>query len=226
MYGDDGSTDSYLVFYGTGFKISGSTVSGTVQLVGEIDSTLTNSWSLSGVSVKAASIIAAAKTTSTADDLALITSAMKGNDTLTLSSGDDLAYGFAGNDTIYGNDGMDAIYGGLGNDTLVGGDDTDYFFFDSALGTKNIDTISDFDNDYFVLDNDVFKKFSGYDDFDTISSQNFIVGTKALDSNDYLVYNSSNQTLYYDADGSGKGKMVAFCKTSYTPAYDDFLIIG
>jgi len=57
-------------------------------------------------------------------------------------------------------------------------------------------------------------------------SPNFIVGTKSLDSNDYLVYNPSNQTLYYDADGSGRGKMVAFCTTSSSPTYDDFLIIG
>ena len=113
----------------------------------------------------------------------------------------------------------------MGNDTLVGGDDVDFFYFDTKLGSKNIDTVSDFYYDYFVLDNDIFKKFSGYDSFDDISSENYIVGTKALDSNDYLVYNSSNQTLYYDADGSGKGKMVAFCQTSYTPAYDDFLII-
>ncbi len=224
--GYDSPTDSYLIFGGSSFKYSNSNMTGTVTLIAETDSSFTYGWFLSGVSLKAASILAAAKTTSTTDDFALIKSALKGNDTLTLSSGDDVAYGFAGNDTIKGKDGVDKIYGGLGNDTLAGGDDTDFFFFDSVLGTNNIDTISDFYYDYFMLDNDVFKKFSGYDSFDKISSKNFIVGTKALDSNDYLVYNSSNRTLYYDADGSGNGKMVAFCKTSYTPAYDDFLIIG
>jgi hypothetical protein len=30
-----------------------------------------------------------------------------------------------------------------------------------------------------------------------------------MDSNDYLIFNSKNSTLYYDADGSGKGASVA-----------------
>ena len=64
--GYDGSTDSYLAFCGSSFKYSNSNMTGTVNLIAAVDSSLTYGWFLSGVSLKAASILAAAKTTSPA----------------------------------------------------------------------------------------------------------------------------------------------------------------
>ena len=57
-----------------------------------------------------------------------------------------------------------------------------------------------------VLDTAVFTKLAA-----GISAGNLVVNTtgKAMDSNDYLIFNSKNSTLYYDADGSGKGASVA-----------------
>ena len=35
------------------------------------------------------------------------------------------------------------------------------------------------------------------------TEDNLVYGDKAEKSNDYLIFNSENNTLYYDADGSG-----------------------
>ena len=48
-----------------------------------------------------------------------------------------------------------------------------------------------------------------------------------MDSDDYLVFNSTNRTLSYDADGSGSGAAVAFAVLTgvNTLRYDDILVI-
>ena len=224
--GYDGVYDLYFAYGGSNFAVSNNNVTGTVKIIAEVESTYSQGWFLSGISVSASLIFAAAITSSTADDFLLLARAMKGNDTLYLSNSSDLAYGFLGNDIIYGYGGTDYIIGGAGSDTLIGGNGHDYYYFDANLGASNVDKITASSQDFFVLDNDIFTKFSMYDSFDNISSSNYVVGRKALDSNDYLIYNPLNDTIYYDADGSGKGIMIAFCKTSDTPRYDDFLIIG
>ena len=38
----------------------------------------------------------------------------------------------------------------------------------------------------------------------------FVVGSKAKDKNDYIVYDKAKGVLSYDADGSGKVKQVEF----------------
>ena len=37
----------------------------------------------------------------------------------------------------------------------------------------------------------------------SFTEDNFVSSNKAEESNDYLIFNSENNTLYYDADGSG-----------------------
>ncbi len=39
-------------------------------------------------------------------------------------------------------------------------------------------------------------------DFD-VRTEYFIVGTEAMDADDYLIYNSGTGVLYYDSDASG-----------------------
>lgn len=126
------------------------------------------------------------------------------------------AVGNALNNTIIGNgavnninggDGDDLINGGLGNDILAGGAGSDSFVFNTGLSAKNVDRISDYQDglDKLYLEDAIFTKIKG----DANLSDNIVTGAKALDSNDYLIYNSGNGTLYYDADGSGAGKQVA-----------------
>ncbi|WP_066358722.1 calcium-binding protein [Aliarcobacter cryaerophilus] len=103
------------------------------------------------------------------------------------------------NNIIIAGDGHDDLEGGAGNDTLTGGAGGDHFIFNTKLGSTNIDTITDFSSgeDKLVINKKIAKKLSKF------TEDNFVYGDKALDSNDYLIFNSENNTLYYDADGSG-----------------------
>ena len=53
---------------------------------------------------------------------------------------------------------------------------------------------------------------------------------KANDVNDYLIYDTTSDLLYYDADGSGSGAAVAFVKVELTgtaaPVFGDFLVVS
>ena len=118
------------------------------------------------------------------------------NNILTGNATSNKLIGGAGNDTLNGFGGNDTLTGGLGNDS---------FNFTSALSTTNIDTISDFLSgaDKIVLNSAIFTKLLN----DTNLSDNIVVqsfGNKAIDANDYLIFNSSTKALYYDADGSGR----------------------
>ena len=74
---------------------------------------------LSGTSVDATQIYAAALTPSTVDDYQLWANMLSGNDTITGGSGSDTLIGYAGNDGINGGFGNDAIDGGAGSDTAA-----------------------------------------------------------------------------------------------------------
>lgn len=140
-----------------------------------------------------------------------------GNDAIYGSDGRDYIDGGNGNDKIYGNAGDDSILGGLGKDILTGGSGVDDFYFDTKLGSSNVDTITDFfsgedalsDWDGLNLDVSIFTKLPESIEFGDLTD-NLVIGTKALDSNDYLIFNPKTYTLSYDADGSGSGKAVAF----------------
>ena len=146
------------------------------------------------------------------------------NDYLYGEAGNDSLYGESGNDYLSGSTGNDYLNGGTGNDTLFGGDHGDSFIFDTALGSTNEDTISDFywfDGDKIHLDNDVFTSL-GYTG--ALSNVNFKFGV-ATDSNDYILYNSTTNSLYYDADGNGGGAAVKFATVNFTGDDDDLNFI-
>jgi len=52
----------------------------------------------------------------------------------------------------------------------------------------------------------------------------------AKDKDDYLIYDTTSDLLYYDADGSGSGAPVVFVKVELTgttaPAFGDFLVVS
>jgi Ca2+-binding RTX toxin-like protein len=154
-----------------------------------------------------------------------------GNDWVVGTTGRDTLIGGAGNDRLSGDGGNDTLNGGTGNDTLYGGSGADEFVFNTTLNaTTNLDTIKDFASgtDKIVLDDDVFKKFAGKT---SISSSNLKIGAQAADSNDYLIYNTSNDTLYYDADGSASNYgLVAVAKIELVgtaaPTATDFQVIA
>ena len=156
--------------------------------------------------------------------------------TITGSTKDDNIVAGAGADSISGGNGNDILSGGAGNDVLTGGDGADRFVFDTSLGSSNVDTIKDFatGTDKIVLSAKVFTKFTGSGAGTAITAGNLVVGAgstaKAADSNDYLIYDTGTDMLYYDADGSGAGAPVAFVKVELAgtaaPAFGDFLVVS
>ena len=136
-----------------------------------------------------------------------------GNDKLVGGNGSDTLWGGNNNDTLLGGTGNDALNGGRGNDKLDGGTGNniltgeggnDIFKFTT---TGHIDTITDYSviSDTIQLENAVFKALtvSG-----TLAASHFKIGPKALDANDYVIYNSATGALIYDADGNGAGTAV------------------
>lgn len=124
-----------------------------------------------------------------------------GNDFLEGGAGNDTLYGRSGKDTLNGGDGDDILDGGKGADQLTGGAGNDVFVFASAPAVKVFDTITDFsDGDALGLSLSVYTQLSS-----AHSAENLAIDKKkaALDSDDYLIYDSKAGKLYYDEDGNG-----------------------
>jgi Ca2+-binding RTX toxin-like protein len=126
-----------------------------------------------------------------------------GYDKLAGAVGNDTLAGAAGNDTLLGGANVDRLAGGKGNDRLSGGDGADRFVF-AESGPTNADTLTDFTPgaDKIVLDDAAFAKLVPTA-VGGLKPANFHVGTAAVDSKDYVIYDPSSGNLYYDPDGSG-----------------------
>ena len=224
----------------SGSQVTGGTVRG-------IGGTIWNGsayelwWFADDLAVRATSIQSAVNTASTSDDFAVLSAALSGGDLVDLSTYNDRVRGYAGNDTISGNsgddtllgdEGADQIIGGAGSDRLTGGLGADRFVFDVMGGAGNVDSVTDFSKgiDKLVLDDDIFTKLGvGTSNGKSISASNYRVGTAAADGNDYLIYNTATDRLYYDIDGTGPAGAVQIAVVSLTgsaaPTYSDFLLI-
>jgi Ca2+-binding RTX toxin-like protein len=138
------------------------------------------------------------------------------------SSGNDLINGKSGNDKLWGMNGSDVLIGGAGKDTFTFASDGAKTF---KLGSSNVDVIVDFNvaDDKIELGDNTFSKLK----YGALSSSAFVNGTKALESNDRIIYNKKTGDLFYDADGTGSTAAVKFAvienKASLTAA--DFFII-
>lgn len=145
------------------------------------------------------------------------------------NASDNVLIGNSNANVVSGVDGNDTLYGGKGNDTLTGGAGADSFVFDTAPSARsNLDTVTDFvsGTDRLVLDQSVFKGFAAVG---AIAAEAFWSGdgvNTAHDANDRLIYNTSNGTLWYDADGNGKGKAIESAELAGHPMLDfaDILI--
>lgn len=138
---------------------------------------------------------------------------------------DDIIIGNSSANSLSGEDGSDVIKGGRGNDNLIGGNGADRFVFDTTLNArKNLDRIDDFQSgsDKIVLENAIFKKFNT---LGSITESNLVFSDKALSGDDFLIYHDG--TLFYDADGVGAGKPVAFAILVGSPTLlaSDFEVI-
>jgi len=100
----------------------------------------------------------------------------------------------------------------------------DRFVFDARL-KDNVDKLKDFEAgvDTIVLDDKVFKKLSSGE----LAAEHFVVGTKAKDGSDHVIYNQRNGQLLYDVDGRGGKDAVVFAKAQKGLDIEasDFLVI-
>jgi Ca2+-binding RTX toxin-like protein len=105
---------------------------------------------------------------------------------------------------LSGGVGNDTLDGGLGANKLTGGSGNDNFKFTTK---GHIDTITDYNvlNDTIQLENAVFTALTATG---ILAASQFKIGTKALDANDFIIYNKTAGALLYDADGNGAGAAV------------------
>lgn len=144
----------------------------------------------------------------------------------------DTLDGGAGNDTLIGGSGDDVFIGGLGADSMAGGAGNDMFIFGTLeLGT--VDTITDFTHgvsvvtDTIALEGSLFNSLSLPGGF---LAGNFTSGagkTAGADADDFIVYNTTNGNLYYDADGLGGIASIQIATISNLAALSagDFVIL-
>ncbi len=136
-----------------------------------------------------------------------------------------------GANRLIGGLGIDTLNGGLGNDNLTGGEGGDVFLFSTALsGTANKDIITDFiaGEDHIHLENTIFSKLISTG---SLSEGNFHASSTgvALDSYDYILYNTTTGGLFYDMNGSAAGGSIQFA--TLTPAttgevkFTDFVVV-
>ena len=127
---------------------------------------------------------------------------------------------------MFSYEGNDTLNGGVGNDTLSGGTGIDTFRFDTLLSAStNLDVLADFSvqDDTIELENGIFTSLTSTG---TLAANQFVIGTAAQDSNDYLIYNATTGALYYDADGTGATAAVQFASLSIglAMAAGDFMV--
>ena len=117
------------------------------------------------------------------------------------------------NNILLGGVGNDTLNGGGGNDRLEGRDGSDTFVFDTPLVVGVFPTIADLTPgaDRISLDAPVF---TAAGPLGTLAAAAFFIGSAAHDTDDRIIYNSSNGQLIYDADGSGGGAAVVFAGLS------------
>ena len=151
-----------------------------------------------------------------------------GKDTLIGDSGGDNLQGGNQADTLKGGKGSDLLNGGKGSDLLNGGKGLDHYIFKDAPG-HGVDTITNFQageiievgNAAFVGDN------GGIGGPGTLSSDFFVQGHDAQDSNDFFVYRKSQGKILFDHDGAGGDSPILFAKVDPGTSLDasNFLVI-
>jgi Ca2+-binding RTX toxin-like protein len=118
-------------------------------------------------------------------------------------------YGGDGDDLVDGGGGGDLVSGGNGNDVLRGGSGVDQFLFDTALSaSSNVDRIADYnrgEGDTILLAETIFDAIGT-----SLAKNAFVLGKKAKDGNDHLIFNQKKGTIAYDDDGKGGAKAVLF----------------
>jgi Ca2+-binding RTX toxin-like protein len=143
------------------------------------------------------------------DNLENLTIIGKGAGKGTGNADNNTLTGNAAANTLDGAAGDDTIIGKGGSDKLTGGDGADIFVFDTKGG---IDTITDFipGTDQIQLSSAIFTSLTaGGMTMDAAEFHTFAPGESVkAGSGEYILYDSKNGKLYYDANADGAGKSV------------------
>lgn len=129
---------------------------------------------------------------------------------------------------VRGNSGSNVLDGGLGSDVLRGLDGSDTFVFSTALGSGNVDRITDFatGKDVIHLDHAIFTALD-YGSLTESAFKDLSVPNAKLDADDRVLYDHDTGVLSYDADGSGAGHAVRFAVLTNKAdlSYHDIIIV-
>jgi hypothetical protein len=123
--------------------------------------------------------------------------------------------GGSGNDVLNGGAGNDYLLGRKGSDTLTGGAGNDIFRFNTALGSNNVDRISDFQtgSDSIQLDHTVFTGLA----IGLLNASAFAFDS-ANGAGPQIVYNHTSGALFYDSNGAGAGGATQFASATGEPS--------
>jgi Ca2+-binding RTX toxin-like protein len=120
-------------------------------------------------------------------------------------------------ENLIGSNFGDVLAGNAGANVLTGGAGADGFVFNTALNAAtNVDTITDFslaDGDTILLDDAIFTGL-GAAPGNSITAQDFRIGSAAQDADDRIIYNDVTGALLFDADGIGGAAAVQFATLS------------
>jgi Ca2+-binding RTX toxin-like protein len=145
------------------------------------------------------------------------------------TTGNDTIFGLAGNDTLNGGGGNNVFIGGAGNDNLIGGSGNDQFVFNAT--TEGLDQIYNFHAgdliDFAAAAFGSHLAVSGAN-AGTLDPSHFIANaTGPTNSAQEFWFNTSNHTLYFDANGSAPGGQVALAhlQNSYLLHSTDIILV-
>jgi Ca2+-binding RTX toxin-like protein len=162
-----------------------------------------------------------------------------GDDTLSGGGGDDSIFGGDGGDTLLGGAGNNSLVGSAGNDRLIGGEGVDALFGGTGNDTFVLQPLqANWDNirDFFAADDQIeisAADFGGGLTAGNLTGLQFISNADGLassggDSTTRFIYNTTNNRLYYDVDGTGAaaGQYIAvFTNPVGAPTINDFDVV-
>ncbi len=134
--------------------------------------------------------------------------------------------GSSNDDILTGTLDNDILIGGLGNDTITGGAGGDQFTFNNL--NEGIDTITDFlssQGDKITLSAAGFG--GGLAAGVSITAEQFVLGTTALNASNRLIYNTITGDLFFDGDGTGTIAAIQIATLSSKPTLtaSDILVL-
>ena len=127
---------------------------------------------------------------------------------------------------LTGNAGANVLSGNAASNVLTGLGGADVFYFNSALGAGNIDSIADFVavDDTIWLQDSVMTALGATG---VLTAGAFFAGAAAHDATDRIIYNASTGALFYDSNGNlaGGSQQIATLSAGLTLTNSDFVVV-